>query len=160
MQIKKCINKGFTLIELLVVISIIGILATLIMVSFTTSQRQARDTERKSDLSQYRSSLEAFANNKSGLYPASATAINTTTLCGATYLNITGCPKDPNDPTTTYQYCTDGAASGGAASATKYVLWASLENMSNTYWTTCSDGRTGTSTTAPTCGGSFNCNLP
>jgi prepilin-type N-terminal cleavage/methylation domain-containing protein len=62
-------RRGFTLIELLVVISIIGILAALSLASFTTSQKQARDTERKSDLSQYRSSLESYANIKNGLFP-------------------------------------------------------------------------------------------
>ena len=43
-------NKAFTLIEMLVVISLIGILAALALVSFGVSQKQARDSARKSDL--------------------------------------------------------------------------------------------------------------
>ncbi len=45
-------QKAFTLIEMLVVISLIGILAALAMVSFSSVQKQARDTARKSDLKQ------------------------------------------------------------------------------------------------------------
>ena len=154
---------GFTMIELLVVISIIGILAAMVTVSFTSSQRQARDTERKSDLSQYRTQLESYANRNNGLYTASAASIGMSTLCSSNYLDLsssTTCPLDPADPTITYRYCTDGAVSDGTPVATKYVLWASLENVTSTYWTVCSDGRTGTSVTAPACAGSFNCNLP
>ena len=56
------IKKGFTLIELLIVISIIGILVTIVSASFVTSQKQARDVQRKSDLKQYQNALENFAN--------------------------------------------------------------------------------------------------
>jgi prepilin-type N-terminal cleavage/methylation domain-containing protein len=58
-------KKGFTLIELLVVISIIGILASLALVSYSAAQKQTRGIQRKSDLSQLRTSLEAYysANN-------------------------------------------------------------------------------------------------
>ena len=49
-------TSAFTLIELLVVISIIGILAAMVTVSFTASQRQARDAAKKSDLKQYQTS--------------------------------------------------------------------------------------------------------
>ena len=64
-------RKGFTLIELLVVISIIGVLAGMSLVSYSTAQKQARDTERRSDLAQYRNGLANYAANNSGLYPTS-----------------------------------------------------------------------------------------
>jgi len=51
-------NLGFTLIELLVVISIIGILASLTLVSYTGAQKQTRDTQRRSDLNQYRNACQ------------------------------------------------------------------------------------------------------
>lgn len=141
------------MIELLVVISIIGILATLVFVSFTSSQKQARDTQRKSDLAQYRNSLESFANKGVGLYPVSTAAISNSTLCTSSYLNLEGCSNDPRDPTTSYSYCSD---TGGI----KYALWASLESVESKYWVVCSDGRSGVSSSIPSCGGSFNCNLP
>lgn len=148
-------KTGFTLIELLVVISIIGILAALVTVSFTASQRQARDTQRKSDLSQYRTSLESYANVNSGLYPIDTSAVSVSTgsaFCSS--VSTSGsCPEDSKSPTTAYQYCSDTAGA-------KYALWASLENVSATYWTVCSDGRSGTSTAAPSCGATFNCNIP
>lgn len=64
------IISGFTLLELLVVISIIGILAGLVLASFTGVQKGARDTNRSSDIKQYQTSLEQFANENSGLYPS------------------------------------------------------------------------------------------
>ena len=134
------IKKGFTLIELLVVIAIIGILAALVTVSFTSSQRQARDTTRKSDLSQYRTSLESYANQTNGIYPAhsGATHIDTATLCAD--LNLSSCALDPKDgttglpgsPTFGYYYISDAAG-------TKYAVYAYLENTSG-YWVTCSNG--------------------
>jgi len=60
---------GFTLIELLVVISIIGILASLTLVSYSGAQRQVRDTQRKSDLGQMKAPLEAYFSTY-GVYPS------------------------------------------------------------------------------------------
>lgn len=147
-------RRAFTLIELLVVISILGILATLVMANFNAARTRARDTQRKSDLFQYRTSLETYANKSGGLYPVAASSITMTILCGSGYLNITGtCALDPKDPDMSYSYCSD-------TSGTKYVLWGPIESETSTYWTVCSDGRSKTSVTAPTCGGSFNCNIP
>lgn len=143
---KKVRYSAFTLIELLVVISVIGILAGLVMPSFTSSQKQAKDTERKSDLRQYSSSIESFASKNGGLFPArtSSSGVNaSTTLCSD--LGLTSCPEDPknsSDSTFVYKYQSDGAVSDGSASATKYVLWAKLENVSS-YWVVCSNGKSG-----------------
>ncbi len=138
---------GFTLIELLVVISIIGILAALAMVSFTSSQRQARDTARKSDLKQYQTAVESFANQNGSLFPSrpdGSGATASTTLCAD--IGMTTCPEDAknvNDNTYVYKYQSDGAASTGAATSTSYVLWAKLENVTG-YFLLCSNGKSGT----------------
>lgn len=141
------INNGFTLIELLVVISIIGLLAGIALVSFTGSQRQARDTQRKADLKQYQTSLENYANKNNGLYPArSATVPADTTLC--TDLGLTGCPPDPKssqDPSFTYNFQSNSSAAPGTPAATAYVLWAKLENTTD-YWVVCSSGKVGAKT--------------
>jgi prepilin-type N-terminal cleavage/methylation domain-containing protein len=139
-------KKGFTLIELLVVISIIGILAGMVIISFTSSQKQARDTERKSDLSQYRTLLEAYANKNNGLYPsrnANAGQPASSILC--TDLVLTECPEDPkyvSDNTYQYKYQSNGTG-GGTVTGTTYVLWAKLENVTNMFWVVCSTGQSG-----------------
>lgn len=136
--------RAFTLIELLVVISIIGILAALVTVSFTSSQRQARDTQRKSDLAQYRSSLESYANKSNSLYPGYSAGTNASSLCPKFGTDITTCPEDPknaSDSTFVYKYQSDGLNDGNA-NATKYVLWAKLENITST-WVVCSNGQSG-----------------
>lgn len=51
-------RRGFTLIELLVVIAIIGILATIIIISYSNAQAKARDNKRKVDLESISSALE------------------------------------------------------------------------------------------------------
>jgi len=86
MEDRKWKIQGFTLIELLIVISIIGILAAMVTISFMNTQRQARDTQRKSDLSQYRNALEAFASKNNGLFPGESALVsvdNTTVLIWA-----------------------------------------------------------------------------
>lgn len=144
-------TKGFTLIELLVSISIIGVLAAVGLVSFSGSQKQARDSARKSDIKQYQNSLELFANQNSGLYPSlnvSGGSNASTSLC--TNLNLTGCSEDPrfdDDNSFVYKYQSNGSGAG-STDATRYVLWAKLETSADdSYWVVCSTGVVGETTT-------------
>ena len=62
-------QKGFTLIELLVVISIIGLLATIVLVSVNSVRKKARDARRLSDMHQIRIALDMYYNNNNDNYP-------------------------------------------------------------------------------------------
>lgn len=53
-------QKGFTLIELMVVMAVIGILATLSVVGFTSARKSARDTKRTSTINGVRAALESY----------------------------------------------------------------------------------------------------
>jgi prepilin-type N-terminal cleavage/methylation domain-containing protein len=145
-------NKGFTLIELLVVISIIGILATLLISRYGMAEKSARDTQRKSDLSQYRNALENYASQKGGAYPKRTTQGDAavgepcTSLSGVgKYLSI--CLTDPRsepDGEFYYRYQTD-------AGGLNYVLGALMETGEETtnYWFICSNGISGAKGSVP-----------
>lgn len=160
-KLNNSINKGFTLIEMLVVISLVGILAALSLVSFTSAQKQARDTVRKSDLKQYQNALEAYANISTGLYPEYATSNvqASNTLCNVLNTKLEpdiACSEDPkyeSDDTLYYKYRSSGTSGTGTATAASYVIWAKLENISTTtYWVVCSTGKTGLTTDTPASG--------
>lgn len=61
-------SSGFTLIELLVVVAIIGILASIVLVSLNGARMKARDARRISDLKAIQTALELYATTH-GKYP-------------------------------------------------------------------------------------------
>jgi prepilin-type N-terminal cleavage/methylation domain-containing protein len=67
-MLKKKLQKGFTIVELLIVIVVIGILAALVLNTFSGVQRRARDTERQTDVNSLATQLEVYYNDNSG-YP-------------------------------------------------------------------------------------------
>ena len=58
----KKISRGFTLIELLVVIAVIGLLASVIMVSLNSARLKARDAKRLQTLTQIETALDIYYN--------------------------------------------------------------------------------------------------
>ena len=102
-------KKGFTLIELLVVITIIGLLATIVLVSLNTARSKARDARRLADLRQVALALEFYYDdNPDTGYPGAsgsnqwgdADSGMTKALQDNNY--ISAVPHDPG--TNTYQY--------------------------------------------------------
>ncbi len=64
-------QSGFTIVELLIVIVVIGILAALVITTFTGIQQKARNTERTTDIKALHGQVEAYyAQN--GKYPTLA----------------------------------------------------------------------------------------
>lgn len=138
-------KKGFTLIELLVVIAIIGILATIIVASFTSAQARGRDARRKADLDAVKKALELRKADSLGgaWYP------NCNGGSGNCVLNLDGTsldadlttptyirtvPQDPAPVTGSYEYryyptgCTGPSS---PAQCSLYTLVGCLENASD-----------------------------
>lgn len=62
-------KSGFTLLELILVMVIIGILASMVVVSVSGRGTEARIVKAKHDLSVYRTAVEAYALEHKDKYP-------------------------------------------------------------------------------------------
>lgn len=62
-------NKGFTIVELLIVIVVIGILALLVITTYSGIQAKARNSKRQTDIQSVQTQLEAFFS-QNGYYPS------------------------------------------------------------------------------------------
>lgn len=129
-------QSGFTIIELLIVIIVIGILATLVITTFSGIQRNARNRAREADLNALHSQIEYYygQNNK---YPTLAN-LNDATWRAA---NLKGLDaealKDPQGANATlvaapaagsYSYVvTPTDCNNAGTDCTAYVLTATYE---------------------------------
>lgn len=90
-------KRGFTLIELLITISIISILATIGITTYSSVMKQGRDSKRQSDVRSIQSALEQYFADQL-YYPARSA--DTSASCPPTEGTGTfklGCPlKDPS----------------------------------------------------------------
>jgi prepilin-type N-terminal cleavage/methylation domain-containing protein len=99
-------RRGFTLIELLIVISVIGILSTIAVITYSTVQRNSRDSVRDTQASILDNAFEQYYQ-KNGEYPPARNIINsysdnTAQAVAATLgidpagLDLPGCPTGVN----------------------------------------------------------------
>lgn len=90
-------QSGFTIVELLIVIIVIGILAALVLVTFTGVQQKARNTERQTDVKAVASHLEVY-NAQNGYYPTE-TELNTASFVSGNTTSLKGLdPASTCDP--------------------------------------------------------------
>ena len=66
-------KKGFTLIELLVVVAIIGILASIVLVSLNSARAKGRDASAKGSISSIRAAAEIYYDSNGGTYAVDST---------------------------------------------------------------------------------------
>jgi type II secretion system protein G len=62
-------RAGFTLIELLVVVAIVGLLATVAVLSISSANKKARDAKRRADLKTIQKALDLYFQ-ENGAYPS------------------------------------------------------------------------------------------
>lgn len=132
-------QSGFTIVELLIVIVVIGILALLVVNTFSGIQKKARDSERQTDINALHGQLEAYyAQNAK--YP-SLVNLQTSTWVSS---NLKGLdPKallDPNQTTAVIQgsnaanqygyVATPANCDNSTTDCTAYALTATLESGS------------------------------
>lgn len=109
-------SKGFTLIELLITISILAIISSVAIVSYSQAQLTARDSKRKSDLRALQTSLELYYQRNNQTYPTTSFT-NLDSQLVPDFINKL--PTDPSSPARNYSYSSDG---------TSYALCTDLEN--------------------------------
>ncbi len=127
-------RRGFTLIELLVVIAIIGLLITTATAGLALIKQRARDSQRGSNISDLRKSLDLYLNQV-GSYPVQASAacltgsdtVSTALVTQKVLTKAVSDPVWPADVTKCYLYSTNGA--GTTYSIDYYMETSSVQSQ-------------------------------
>jgi len=138
-------NQGFTIVELLIVIVVIGILALLVITTYSGIQQKARNSKRQTDVQSIQTQLEAFFS-QNGYYPSLAD-LNSSSWLGSNMKSLDqNALIDPKNPTQSKTLASAPAAnqysyevtdsSGNSCETTdtncaKYTLTASYEGTVN-----------------------------
>ncbi len=126
------ISSGFTLIEVLVTLALIGVMATgiIVMVNPLAQIQKAKDTNRKSDLSQIQKALETYYQDI-GKYPSSTVDYKIKGLDGNSV--VWGSSWQPymatlpKDPSSSKNYVYNSTSPDGQT----YYIYASLDRGAN-----------------------------
>lgn len=133
-------NKGFTIVELLIVIVVIGILALLVITTYSGIQAKARNSKRSTDVKSLQTQIEAYFS-QSGYYP-SRTDMNTLSWRQSNMKSLDGnAIKDPSsatcDPATSTATSNPCLVGSPVAKAYSYAVTDSSGNSCESDDTTC-----------------------
>lgn len=144
-------QSGFTIVELLIVIVVIGILAALVVTTYSGIQARARDSERQTDIQALQTQIEAYFAT-ANVYPTldQLNDANGNTNWRETNMKSLGADAmtDPSNTSNTpsllsgspasatnknvYGYVATGCAADGSG-CTGYTLSAWLESSTKAY---------------------------
>jgi len=138
-------SQGFTIVELLIVIVVIGILALLVITTYSGIQQKARNAKRQTDVASLQTQLEGYHTDK-GYYP-SRTNMNDATFLTANMKGLDqNALQDPSNPTQSktlvaapvaksYAYAvtdsTGASCESDATNCSQYTLTATFEGTVN-----------------------------
>lgn len=136
-------ERGFTIIELMVVIVIIGILAALSIVNYSSIQNKARTASAQTNAQEVQNKAELYASKLgNGVFPANGTAFESIPTTEAASLSPavktllgTITPSSTARTALIYQQCTSSGARVGywdSAAATLVYLYAGTATSATT----------------------------
>jgi type II secretory pathway pseudopilin PulG len=141
-------DSGFTIVEILVIVLIIGVLMTILLLTYSGVQSRQRNTTRINDIKLVQSNLETYYA-QSGFYPTLADLNNPTWTSKNLKIIDQSELQDPSskagsvrfaDAPTTNQFAYQPTAANGISpcdnktvACAKYTLTATLEGNSGTF---------------------------
>ncbi len=114
-------QAGFTLVEILIVVSIIGMLASIVLVGLGSFRSRGRDARRAADLRETQNALELYYSKESAYPDVSDWQALEDALKDAE-IGVTSISDDPLGGDTHYFYGSNGQ---------NYVLGATIEDPNN-----------------------------
>lgn len=129
----KTLKQSFTLIEILVVIVVVGILSAFILVGLGSITKDARDSQRRTEITRIRNAVWSASNMGVNGYPTTpdlGSGARATCCLGTGDTNCTtieaaiggAIPKDPSTKTGSKEYCYNYKSNG-----TSFDVYAKLE---------------------------------